>query len=259
MGTKVRQPGRDASVHLVAKLSELESQLAGLRAELERSQKLAMLGTIAAMVAHEVNNLMTPIATYAQMALENPSDEGLVAKALDCASARSRQASRIATSILAISKPEGAAGSQDCDVAAAIADALACVPRGTLRGIQVEQELQPGLTAAISAGALQQVVLNLVLNAVKAVGGRSGRIVVRSRTESGAAIVEVEDDGPGVAAALATRVFEPFASCASGTGLGLAVCERLVGEVRGRIWLDNPGGVGARFCVRLPRALAKAA
>jgi signal transduction histidine kinase len=249
---------RGTPEEMLAQVERLSRQLDALRAELDQSQKLAMLGTVAAMVAHEVNNLMTPIATYAQMALENPTDAAIVQKALSRASAGAQQASRIATSILALAKP-GVGERRECDVAVAVADALACVPRGTLRGIQVETQLAPGIRAAMSGAALQQVVLNLLLNAVRAVGGKSGRISVRSRAEVGAVLVEVEDDGPGVDASVASVVFQPFASCASGTGLGLAICERLVGEVGGRIWLDNPGGLGARFCVRLPRVLATAA
>ena len=251
--------GPPGAADLLAKVTAFESQLATLRAELERSQRLAMLGTVAAMVAHEVNNLMAPIATYAQMAQASPDDAGLTAKALSRAAAGAQQASRIATSILALAKPEAGGERPDCDLAAAVGDALECVPRGTLRAIQLATELQPGLCGTISQGALQQVTLNLVLNAIKAVGGRSGRIVIRSRVDGGAAVLlEVEDDGPGVAADLANKVFEPFAACANGTGLGLAICQRLVAEAGGRVWLDNPGGVGARFCVRLPRANAKA-
>jgi two-component system NtrC family sensor kinase len=241
-------------VDLLTRLAELEGQLAGLRAELDRSQKLAMLGTVAAMVAHEVNNLMTPIATYAQMAQASPGDAALVAKALDRARQGAHQASRIATSILALAKPDGITEHPECDVAAAISDAVACVPRGTLRAIQIESHVQPDLRAGISQAALQQIVLNLVLNAVKALGKSSGGISIRSRMDGpGTVVVEVEDDGPGVPVAMASRVFEPFAACASGTGLGLAICNRLVQEVGGSIWIDNPGGVGARFCVRLPR------
>jgi two-component system, NtrC family, sensor kinase len=244
-------------VDLLTRLTELEVQLASLRAELDRSQKLAMLGTVAAMVAHEVNNLMTPIATYAQMAQASPGDVALVAKALDRARQGAHQASRIATSILALAKPDGITEHPECDVAAAIADAVACVPRGTLRAIQIESQPQPDLRAGISQAALQQIVLNLVLNAVKAIGKSSGGISIRSRLDgTGAVVVEVEDDGPGVPVTLASRVFEPFAACASGTGLGLAICNRLVHEVGGSIWIDNPGGVGARFCVRLPKATA---
>jgi signal transduction histidine kinase len=122
-----------------------------------------------------------------------------------------------------------------------------------LRAIHLNPDLQPNLHAGISTGSLQQIVLNLVLNAVKAVGAKPGRIAIRGRNDgSTGVLIEVEDDGPGVAAEMSAKVFEPFAACANGTGLGLAICERLVGEVGGRIWLDNPGGIGARFCVRLP-------
>src|SRR5437899_4107938 len=120
-----------------------------------------MLGTVAAMVAHEVNNLMTPIATYAQLAQANPNDAALTAKALASASAGAQQASRIATSMLVLAKPDAVNEKPACEVAAAVADALECVPRGTLRAIQVEAQLQPGLVAAIWRGTLQQVVLKL--------------------------------------------------------------------------------------------------
>jgi signal transduction histidine kinase len=251
---KPGNPPPAAAGDLLAKLAQVESQLATLRAELERTQRLAMLGTVSAMVAHEVNNLMTPIVNYSQLAQANPGDAALTAKALARASAGAQQASRIATSMLVLAKPDAAHERTTCEVAAAISDALECVPRGTLRAIQVETQLQPDLRAAIGQGTLQQVVLNLVLNSVKAVGGRTGRIAIRSRADGpGAVLLEVEDDGPGVAADLASKVFEPFAACANGTGLGLAICQRLVSEAGGRVWLDNPGGVGARFCVRLSR------
>src|SRR3954468_10010114 len=171
--------GRGTPADLLQEVARLGSQLDQLRAELDRSQRLAMLGPVAAMVAHEVNNLMTPVLTYAELAQANPSDAALVQKALLRASAGAQQASRIATSILALAKPQGENMLPECSVATAVDDALACVPRGTLRAIQVESELQPGLTAAISGAALQQVVLNLILNAVKAVGKNSGHIAVR--------------------------------------------------------------------------------
>src|SRR5262245_19102190 len=211
MGKETRQHDapRGTPAALVAEVNRLGAELDALRTELERSQKLAMLGTVAAMVAHEVNNLMTPVVTYAQMAQANPGDAALMDKALSRAIAGAQQASRIATSILALAKLR-ADDRRQCDVSEAVADAIACVPRGTLRAIQVETELQPSLHAAISTGSLQQVVLNLVLNAVKAVGAKPGRIAVRGRYEgSGAVVIEVEDDGPGVAAEMSAKVFEP--------------------------------------------------
>jgi signal transduction histidine kinase len=243
---------------LMAKIAESERQLRILRAELELSQKLATLGTIAAMVAHEVNNLMTPVLTYAQLAQAHPDDPDLVAKALARAAAGAQQASKIATSILSLARPESETR-RECDVAAVIAEAVECVPRGTLRATQIVVEAPPGLWAAMGPVAFQQVVLNLVLNAVRAMGGQSGRVAVRAAADIGGVRLAVEDEGPGVSPEIAGDLFEPFRTAAGGNGLGLAICRRLVTEAGGEIWLDRDFERGARFCVRVPRVKAAVA
>ena len=232
--------------------------MAALQAELDRSQHLAALGTIAAMVAHEVNNLMTPVLTYTQLAQAHPEDAALVAKALDRASAGASRLLESPARSWALSKPPSHGDSSECDLAAVVSDAIACVPRGTLRGTRIETQLQPGLRAAIGPASFQQVVLNLLLNSLKALSGKSGMISIRAKLKQpGHAIIEFEDDGPGVSATLAPRVFEVFASGANGTGLGLAMCRRLIEGSGGEIWIDNAGSPGARFCVRLPLAAAR--
>jgi signal transduction histidine kinase len=113
---------------------------------------------------------------------------------------------------------------------------------------------------------LTQVLLNIVLNAGAAVAGRGaagGHVVVRARTLEGDRVrIEVEDDGPGVAAAVREKLFEPFVTTkdvGEGTGLGLAVCRGLVESAGGEIGFDPAYDGGARFYVLLPAGSSTAA
>jgi len=101
-----------------------------------------------------------------------------------------------------------------------------------------------------------QVVLNLVLNAADACGA-GGHVTVRARPSGSKVILEVEDNGPGVAPEVRARLFEPFVTTkevGKGTGLGLAVCRGLVEAAGGSIVLDESHTKGARFVIELPPA-----
>lgn len=106
---------------------------------------------------------------------------------------------------------------------------------------------------------MQQVLVNLMLNAVQAMRGRPTPRDVRVRVQAldGGVRVSVTDDGPGVEAALRPRLFEPFASTkADGMGMGLAICRTSVEAAGGRIWLDEAAAHGATFHVSLPGGAA---
>jgi signal transduction histidine kinase len=238
---------------LLRQVENLQREVAGLRGELERAEQLATLGTLGAMVAHEVNNLMTPVISYAQMAQARPNDSELTAKALERSICGAQQASRTADAILRLARGGAADGPRQCDVGAVLDDVAACVPRGTRKAVTLRTLSEPSLIAAINPVALQQIVLNLVLNAMKAVGGR-GTVDIRAASRGNDLIIEVEDNGPGVPLDLTPLLFKPFAAQSGyGTGLGLSICEKLAKQVGGEVWLDRAGGPGAKFCVRVPR------
>jgi len=263
---------------LLKRIGELESRLADVQGELERSKRLATLGTLVAIVAHEFNNILTPVLSYAQLAQANPDDGALVMKALERSAAGAEKASRIATSILALSRRDGApaSDSQVADVNAAVCESLQSLPRDQTGNIRTEIDVAPGLRAAISALALQQVILNLVINARKAIGDKPGLVAIRARhkaiegstwnttsanPESGGLsarlIIEIEDSGPGIRPDILARLFQPFVTSgdpkkSEGTGLGLTICQRLVEEAGGSIRADPRSPQGTRFTVTLP-------
>jgi len=245
------------NAELLHQIESLQREVASLRTDLARAEQLATLGTLSAMVAHEVNNLMTPVISYAQMAKARPQDAELVAKSLERSISGAQQASRTANAILRLAR--GQDGPCECDVGGVLDDVIACVPRGTRRDVVIRTHAESSLVAAASPVSLQQIVLNLVLNALKAVGGR-GTIDIRASTRGPDVLIEVEDNGPGVPKDLSPLLFKPFAAQSGyGTGLGLSICDRLAKQAGGEVWLDRVGGPGAKFCVRVPRGTTTSA
>ncbi|MGQ0628847.1 MAG: sensor histidine kinase [Phycisphaerales bacterium] len=167
------------------------NRLADLERQLQHTQRLAALGTIAGLIAHEFNNLLTPVMTYAQLALENPGDQALATKALERAAAGSQRAAEIASAILGFSRddfdvPRGTS-SASADVAAAVRGALSCLARdpvkdGIALDIAIEHPATGPLRTAMRPVALQQVLLNLILNARRAMNGqRAGSLTVNGQ------------------------------------------------------------------------------
>lgn len=241
----------DQEHELRRQVTDLQAQVAALQGELARAEELAALGTVGAMVAHEVNNLMTPIITYAQMAQNYPLDSALVNKALERSVAGAQHAAKTAESILTLARPTLPSGPQRSMVRQVVQEACLLVPRGTPPLPHIECEGPVTTMAAIRSADLRQILVNLLLNACRA-AGRDGQVRVRWEEATEVAI-RVEDNGPGVPHDLRPLLFKPFAARSGyGTGLGLAVCERLARRAGGSVELVESGGVGAAFVVRVP-------
>ena len=256
---------------VLARLQKAEDELVALRKELDHSHQLATLGTLTAGIAHEINNILTPVLAYAQLARSNPHDTGLRAKALDRAIAGVESASRITEAVLGFARTDDGGG--HANVAEVIEATLACLGRDPARdGVKLLIDVAPDSEVRIRPLALQQVLLNLMLNAMTALNGKPGelRITVTQRVH-GTTQITVADSGPGIPNEVAATLFEPFVSsrprkrsksCTTGhggSGLGLAVCRRLIESSGGTIVLDknSPAGEpkrnhGAAFTITLP-------
>lgn len=270
-------PG-STEARLLAQLEALERELEALRRQLDHSQRLATLGTIAGSIAHEFNNILTPVMSYAQMALASPQDQTLVGKALKKAMDGSERASKIASAMLGFVKTEDKG---PADVAADIHQALACLARDPARdGVRLQIEAPADIRAAISSVSLQHVLMNLAMNAIEAMKPGGGVLAIRARgcdaadcstwntQEHGSppppdgewVLIEVQDDGRGVPPEVAARAFEPFVTTSHGAegrqghGLGLPICKRLVEDAGGSIQLLPGPAKGTIIRILLPAA-----
>jgi signal transduction histidine kinase len=166
--------------------SDRDRDSAGSAFHVEHERQLATLGSLVASIAHEINNILTPIASYADLARMHPDDEELTAKALQRAAAGARQASEIATAILSLATPDRGVAPSHCD------DLRDIIHRSTLclgsepaaRGVRVNWEAPQGLALAMPGVALQQVLVNLLINALRA-SKRGGVIEVAAAGDGG--------------------------------------------------------------------------
>lgn len=234
-----------------------------LEGELERAHRLATLGLLAGSIAHEFNNILTPVLSYAQLALASPDDRELGIKALRKVIEGTEKASLIASSILGFTRDESQPA--EANVRATVDDALRCIGRDlTKEGIALEIEVSRTIVAGMKPIALEQVLVNLILNAVEAIRPATGKLRIAARHESpqqgvNMTVIEIDDSGRGIPVELQAHVFEPFVSARSaqsskGTGLGLTICRRLVEEARGTIGVSSRPGEGTVFTLRLPSA-----
>lgn len=257
---------------LLRRIDELEDRLDHAREEMETAGQLRTLGLLAGAIAHEFNNILTPVLSYARVALDDPDDAALGRKALEKAADGVDRASRLARSVLNLAgRGNEARQPACCRPASALQVALdgLGVSLGT-EGIELRVDFSDSLEIAIYQTDLEHVLLNLLLNAVRAIGSGGGEIAISCReatatecstwnTPTPAAILEIRDSGPGVDPSLLPTLFEPFqkhagrAAPRQGHGLGLAICRHLVEAAGGTIALRTDAPDGAAFVVLLPR------
>lgn len=252
-----------------AKVDELERAGRELRAaqdQLVRSERLASVGRLAAGLAHEIGNPIAAVLGFQELLLDGGLDAAEQRDFLERMKRETERVHRVLRDLLDFARPMARGEAHDAaadapgSVSQAIADVLDLVsPQKAMRGVEVERDVAPGLPAvALADERLVQVLLNLLLNAADAVPQSGGRIVVRAlRGAPGKVEIEVEDNGPGIAAEIEGRLFEPFTTTkdvGKGTGLGLAVCRGLVEAAGGTIRVLRGGEGGARFVLELPEA-----
>jgi len=249
---------------LTSRIAQMQAMLDDLREQLTESQRLATIGTIAAVIAHEFNNLLTPIVSYSQYALQSAEsakpDAELIKKALSKAFQGSTKAGRICTSMLGLARGESSFG--NVEIQRLVEETLLVLARDPQKdGIALRVQVQPGLTVFGDHVQLEQVLLNLLINARQAMLGKGGSITIRAqRTESGELRIQVVDTGPGIPEKYQRKIFDPFFTTKGttrkgepkGTGLGLAICKEIVEHHKGRIEVQSEVGKGSTFTIYLP-------
>jgi signal transduction histidine kinase len=244
------------------KVDEVERATLSLKEaqdRLVRSERLASVGRLAAGLAHEVGNPITAMIGMQDLLLEGGLDEAEQRDFIARMRKETVRISAILRDLLAFARPGAIAkASEPGNVESAVYDTVTLLtPQRAMRDVELSVDVHPDLPeVALSSEHLVQVLLNLLLNAADACEGGGHVTVTASKSPLGV-LLAVEDDGPGVAADVRNRLFEPFVTTkdvGKGTGLGLAVCRGLVEAAGGSIQLDERHPKGARFVVELPPA-----
>lgn len=225
--------------------------------ELAESEHLAALGRTLADAAHELRNPLATILSWAERLDEGTLEAG-VRRGIQEILGASVRAERLVRSLLHSATRRQSTRAL-VNVNAVVNDTLALrLDDQRAMNVTVTTDLSDDVLPVLAdAHQLQQVLLNLLINAEQAMVGASGRgrLSVVTRNEQDSVLIRVSDDGPGVPPALRSRIFDPFFTTkqpGSGTGLGLAVAHSLVLEHGGRLWLDDQAPRGATFVVSLP-------
>ncbi|ABS28329.1 GAF domain-containing protein [Anaeromyxobacter sp. Fw109-5] len=239
--------------------ARLYEDLRGSYAELGRAQRqliqqerLAALGELSAVVAHEVRNPLGVIFNSLGSLRRLLRPAGDAKLLLDIVGEEADRLNRIVGDLLDFARPSDPQlrpERLERVVEEAIHTALAQNPQG----VEVSRDVDPELPAVpIDARLVRQAVINVAVNAIQAMP-RGGRLTVRVRREDGTAALDVEDTGPGIPDEVKHRIFEPFFTTkASGTGLGLAVVKRIVDGHGGELVVHSRPGAGTLFRIRLP-------
>ncbi|MBZ5639325.1 MAG: PAS domain S-box protein [Acidobacteriia bacterium] len=228
-----------------------------LEEQVLRQERLASLGLLAAGVAHEVNTPLTGISSYTQMLLEEMLPDDPRRAILEKIEAQSRRASSIANSLLNFARPERSAY-EELSLNDTVTEVLRLFePKIRERGIRLETSLAADLPPIHGhKGKVQQVLLNLLLNARDAVE-EGGRVSVTTEVREGAVALQVVDDGVGIAEEDLPRIFDPFFTTKGrgrGTGLGLSISYGIVREHEGELSVESVPGEWTRFRVEFPLA-----
>jgi signal transduction histidine kinase len=231
-----------------------------LRQQLLQAQKLSSVGALASSVAHEFNNILTTIINYAKLAQRPNQDEASRAQALEKILKGSQRAATIISSMLGFARNTSTQRAAT-DMVALVEELLVLTDKDLSKHrIQVEKKYQSRPKAYVVPAQIEQVLLNLIINARQAMP-RGGRLVIAVRENERTGMVElsVSDTGVGIPPERLRLIFEPFyttkepdANGHGGTGLGLSVCRQIIEQHHGRIRVESLVGKGSTFTIKLP-------
>lgn len=237
-----------------------QSEAEQLREQLLRAQRLSSVGTLASSVAHEFNNILTTIINYAKLGLRPEATEASRVQALEKVLKGGQRAAIIVNSMLGFARNQ-CAQRELTDIAGLVEEVLILTDKDLSKHqVRVETKFHGRPKALVVRGQIEQILLNLVINARQAMprGGQL-RIDVRENAVAQMAEVKIADTGVGIPPEQLRLIFEPFfttkepdESGRGGSGLGLSVCRQIIEQHQGRIRVESLPGKGSRFTVKLP-------
>jgi signal transduction histidine kinase len=231
-----------------------------LRQQLLQAQRLSSVGALASSVAHEFNNILTTIINYARLGVRAENDPAARTQAFEKILKGGQRAATIVNSMLGFARNHSTQV-QPTDLGRLVEEVLVLTEKDLSKHrVHVETKFHDRPVASVVPGQIEQILLNLVINARQAMphGGRL-RIELKTNARTHMAEVKIADSGVGIAPDHLRQIFEPFYTTKEpdehghgGTGLGLSVCRQIIEQHHGRIRVESVVGKGSTFTVKLP-------
>jgi signal transduction histidine kinase len=237
----------------------LQKQIADLQHKVIQAQKMGSVGALASSMTHEFNNILTTIINYAKMGLRH-KDNATREKAFDKILSSGQRAAKITTGILSYVRDQSDR-KEAIDLVTLIENVLVLVEKDLqIHRVQLQTDFSDRVWADVNANQVQQVLLNLIINARQAMNGGGRMFVsVQINQKDGMAEIAIRDTGSGIPAEKLPKIFAPFFSTKQadaqgqgGTGLGLALCREVIEAHKGRIRVESTVGKGTTFTLRFP-------
>lgn len=244
-------------------VAKLEQQIEVLQQRLLQAQKMAALGELVGTTTHEFNNVLMTIINYAKMGMRHRDDatrDKSLQKILDAG----QRAAKITATVLGLARNRSDSF-EPTDLAKLVDDSLLLLEREMNKyRISVEKNFEQVPEALLNGNLIQQVLLNLLVNARQAMPD-GGRLLIKIQHDRSSNTVDmvIRDTGKGIPADKLPQIFQPYfttksgpdASGKGGTGLGLATCREIIEAHHGRVRVESTVGKGTAFTIKLPVAV----
>lgn len=248
-----------SDLSLEEQVEALKQEVSELQRQIVQSQKLSSVGALASSITHEFNNILTTTINYAKMGLRH-KDNATREKAFNKILSAGQRASKITTGMLSYAR-NNSDRRESTDLVMLVEDVLVLVEKDLqMHRVRWQTDYYDHPLATVNASQIQQVLLNLIINARQAMdGGGQLTISVRANSKAGMAEIAVKDTGGGIPAEKLRKIFDPFFSTKTadkqgqgGTGLGLALCRDIIEAHKGRIRVESTVGTGTTFTLKFP-------
>ncbi len=242
---------------MASELNAREQSLKQAQAALIQSEKMAAFGQLGAGIAHEVKNPLAGILGYAQLTMRKTEKESPVYKNLEIIEKETKRCKTIIENLMKFARQEKVEF-KSTDLNRVVEDTMAIMDHQmSINQVRLEKDLVPNLPPIRgNANQLQQVLMNLMINAQQAMDGKPGQVrVMTRRLDQGRVEVRLSDTGPGIPKEIQAKIFEPFFTtkpAGKGTGLGLSVTYGIIRDHKGEIRVEGEPGEGATFILIFP-------
>jgi len=236
---------------------EYLEEIQSLRQQLLQAQKMSTVGVLASSITHEFNNILTTVINYSKMGLRHKTDE-VREKAFNKILSAGQRASKITTGMLSYARV-GEDRRESMNLVELVQDVLVLVEKDLqIHRVRLQTHVEGQPVAEVNASQIQQVLLNLIINARQAMEG-GGRLDIGIRAHDGTSEISIRDSGSGIPGDQLRKIFDQFYSTKTsdeqgqgGTGLGLALARDVIEAHNGRLRVDSAVGKGTTFTLKFP-------